>query len=714
MCKGHIFPVGSSRYGFRKNIGNLHAYLRCSGVSSVVSNPEKQHLSFTPLPSNDLAALTKWSVPVIDQHVQNLEGNMLVFVSEINDALHIDSPEDLGSCTLNLRGCAASIGMPGGGIANFHGDETVGIINFPTEDTSFGQRLIIMDRDLFSVNSEEHALAELKTLSAIHGANLIDKVHKGTLQNAADSWMDHMKTIITQTVCRVSFKLVGPQGCGLRGGVYADPVFIASDLAGEGFRKANMVGKSAKMSADKMSHKSKLLASQEVASQAAFLETGLGSKWNISGFNSTGQVNSLLTGLKKTMESSEGRLDKVLSCLEDGAASMTKWSNILIDSNRLYHGYGVATDKYTRLVDKGQYWNQEALDAVEKAMYGFESTVNAIEEALSKAEKRLHACKGTLPTERFLFHKVAESAKRFRKNSVSDTRKIEEIVEMESKLMKKWKKANAIAEWDRAAVRSYQQDASPPITLMQLTDSAGIAASLAINAKTALAMHTLVQEREELHAKGLAEERVESDQWQELQEQKINVPGAPNPLGAEQKKLVKVLSHTLTFELAELLTRKIVPQLNSELTQELIDKIARIVPKKVAHDITSGLTVGLETTVSALVPTVTNRLLPIAASASIFKGLVNILTRGLTHTLAPTLTYTLSMSNDERVYCHHCYHFGNGCEHCKHTSQLDRNSFSALNYYASYYSDYYSSYFADRDMGHQGPKDGSGVVPNLP
>ena len=290
------------------------------------------------------------------------------------------------------------------------------------------------------------------------------------------------------------------------------------------------------------------------------------------------------------MMSSEHRLDKILNCLRESGNEMKKWSKILIDSNRLYKGYGVATDKYNRLVEKGEYWAQEALDAIEQTTFQFERTINQIERALSKAEHRLHDCKGTLPTERFLFHKLISSVKKFRNNTFADNAKIADIIGLQSQFDKKWKQAEGIAKWDRAAVESYQRKVSPPINLVQLKDSAGISAYLSINAESALAMHNLVKERELIHEKGMAKERIESDQWQDLQENKKNMHGVPQHLGALQKKLVKILSHTLTFELAELLTRKIVPQLNSELAQELIDKVARVVPKRVAHDVTSGLT----------------------------------------------------------------------------------------------------------------------------
>ena len=95
--------------------------------------------------------------------------------------------------------------------------------------------------------------------------------------------------------------------------------------------------------------------------------------------------------------------------------------------------------------------------------------------------------------------------------------------------------------------------------------------------------------------------------------------------------------------------------------------------------------------------------------------MVNVITRGLVHALAPTLTYTLSTSNDERVHCHHCYYLGRDCDHCPHSPSTDQNSITALNYYVSYYTDYYAEYYISREMGHTGPNpDDAGETPRLP
>ena len=254
----------------------------------------------------------------------------------------------------------------------------------------------------------------------------------------------------------------------------------------------------------------------------------------------------------------------------------------------------------------------------------------------------------------------------------------------------------------------------------------------------------LLKEGHYLHSTGQAKHRIEEDQWIELGagtkvdeflgmrhssetkldvedrlNQNIGLKGIPEyirklglnlspttsmpAVGSVAKRLVKILSHSLTSELATMLTDKISGGLHGEVTQYLVDRVTASVPERVAVEVSDGLTTSLQTIVSEMVPMLTTRLLTVMLEKTMFRSLVDLLTRGLTHTLSSTLTYTLSMGPDEHVHCYNCKHHARDCDKCTHISQMSDENLLALNYYASFYSDYYSEYYSVKEIHDEKP-----------
>ena len=86
---------------------------------------------------------------------------------------------------------------------------------------------------------------------------------------------------------------------------------------------------------------------------------------------------------------------------------------------------------------------------------------------------------------------------------------------------------------------------------------------------------------------------------------KVSMPG----IGTVGKRLVKILSHSLTSELAKILTDKISMGLQGEVIHYLVDKVVTQVPTRVGVEVSDGLTTALQTSVGEMVPMLTTRLL---------------------------------------------------------------------------------------------------------
>jgi len=75
----------------------------------------------------------------------------------------------------------------------------------------------------------------------------------------------------------------------------------------------------------------------------------------------------------------------------------------------------------------------------------------------------------------------------------------------------------------------------------------------------------------------------------------------------------------------------------------------------------------------------------------IVTGMSHVLTRAVTHSLAPTLSFTLSHNAAEHVACAYCRSYNSYCDQCAmDTEEIYTRQYTAY-YYAAYYSDYFSS-----------------------
>ena len=263
-----------------------------------------------------------------------------------------------------------------------------------------------------------------------------------------------------------------------------------------------------------------------------------------------------------------------------------------------------------------------------------------------------------------------------------------------------------------------------------------------LDVKNKATLFELLKQGHYLHTTGQAKTRIDADQWIELgagtsvdsmlgiqhtTQSRLNeedrflpnlfgFKGSPTTsmpeVGTVAKRLVKILSHSLTSELAKMLTDRISNALQGEVVPLLVDRVLQSVPNRIAIEVSDGLTTGLQTPISEIVPTLVTSLLTHMLEKTMFRSLVDLITRGMTHTLTSTLTYTLSMGSDEHVYCYKCKHQGMDCDKCEDHFVTNNENMMALDYYASYYSDYYSDYYSIRDVHHEhGASDPEGITP---
>lgn len=697
-CQGRPQPIGSRQYGYQDRIGPLHGYLKCSGDEK----SEEGHLSYVTLPPVGFVRIDKWSKVIVDERLESMEGNMLVFVAKLPNKAALKFPADLGTCELDLRGCAVSTDLPGGSIANFAGDEFVGNIFISPSSMTFGPRHTLLKSARLSSSDEGAILAQESATERgpmILPENMVWSVTELSVERAQLDYEAQENWVHDQVVCRVGRTLTRSADCGIKGGVHWDPVFAVADTATEAGEDLRYAAIATKISTDEETHRSLLASSQKTAS-LAFLETGLGKHASDAFESKPGAIIVVLESLMGALYSAAKRIKAISKNIQESVANLKKYSKSLTELHRIRKSYTITTTKYTQMVEKGEYWVQEALDASEKTSEIIESTTGITENAVEKSTQSLLNSKETLKMELAVVEQSWASAQRLTKSLKNDSQ-VQDFLALKEKLLKQIHDSEALIE---VGQKTSNNDNVPQQVFAELSDRAKIKASLSINEKSTMTLFTIVQDRLKLQAQGLALGRSEADQWTELQMKGGDT--RPPPIGAIGKRIVRILSHSLTSELAQILTRKISAHLTSDLTQMMVDKVNNQVPDTTAHDVAAGLSTGLETTISGIVPVLMARLMPLVAGKSLFKGLINVITRGLVHSLAPTLTYTLSASNDEHVYCHHCYYLGKDCNRCSHSSATDQNSMAALNYYTSYYTDYFSEYYVSKEMGHYGAKSG--------
>ena len=140
------------------------------------------------------------------------------------------------------------------------------------------------------------------------------------------------------------------------------------------------------------------------------------------------------------------------------------------------------------------------------------------------------------------------SVQRLTKNLKNDSQ-VQDFLVLKEKLLKQIQDSEAVIE---VGQETFSTDSAPQQVFAELSDRAKIKASLSINEKSTMTLYTIVQDRLKLQAQGLALGRSEADQWTELQ-MKFVGDTRPPPIGSIGKRIVRILSHSLTSELAQIL-----------------------------------------------------------------------------------------------------------------------------------------------------------------
>jgi len=132
------------------------------------------------------------------------------------------------------------------------------------------------------------------------------------------------------------------------------------------------------------------------------------------------------------------------------------------------------------------------------------------------------------------------------------------------------------------------------------------------------------------------------------------------------ESMTRLASDTLGPLLSTEIHRRVVPKLQSRVSEIVSDTVSNRIESSVVNDV----------------------------SRSLLYSLTDILTRSVTHSVVPTLSATLNYHADTELFCKKCLQHEKDCEKCP---------FSAVSsyynsYYSTYYSDYYSNYYADYYM----------------
>jgi len=159
-------------------------------------------------------------------------------------------------------------------------------------------------------------------------------------------------------------------------------------------------------------------------------------------------------------------------------------------------------------------------------------------------------------------------------------------------------------------------------------------------------------------------------------------------------KVVDGLQPYLTNELVQ----TIVPALTETTADSVTDTVSNVLSdyltEKLTPKITGDLTKMLtESLVKPVVKSIGARGSILLASQVTY-GLVLVLSKSISHSLAPALLQTMHRSPLDDYYCYRCSKHQDYCSYCHASGPTQGQLYYAL-YYTGYYSQYYGQYYAD-------------------
>lgn len=155
--------------------------------------------------------------------------------------------------------------------------------------------------------------------------------------------------------------------------------------------------------------------------------------------------------------------------------------------------------------------------------------------------------------------------------------------------------------------------------------------------------------------------------------------------------VVSPLSISLVYNLTNLLSDSInigVSQYVSKVIMaNIVDKIGLAIIQKTTPVVFSVVSQRL----IDQVPESFNEAAPKFLERSLTFNLADALTRSISHSLVPSLAFTLKHRPVQNYYCMQCYERGKYCERCN----ANPKSMYYLIYYSGFYTDYYARYYSD-------------------
>ena len=215
---------------------------------------------------------------------------------------------------------------------------------------------------------------------------------------------------------------------------------------------------------------------------------------------------------------------------------------------------------------------------------------------------------------------------------------------------------------------------------------------VADSARSRQVLNAFVEESFMNHQQGMSRVRISSDQWDELRA--TGDPKRPkSPLGYTQKQIVFKLSHSLTTELSEQLTRSLTVHLVDYFQLVLSSSISETAPSLAGKEFVRMVVPGISNAISYTSTVVIMRMLPFYLTSALNNVLTNTLTKAIAHTLSSSLTHTLKYNPTQEQLCYNCRALKRDCDKCAVGWKAEETAEFYLNYDASYFSDYYSLYY---------------------
>lgn len=152
-----------------------------------------------------------------------------------------------------------------------------------------------------------------------------------------------------------------------------------------------------------------------------------------------------------------------------------------------------------------------------------------------------------------------------------------------------------------------------------------------------------------------------------------------------------MLEQTLSANLTNILTDSITSKLSDSLTTSITEELGTYLDKSITDAAQPRLHTALHNILSESIPKRLNRDIPTLLIRSLKIGLVQTVTRTVTHSLVPSLALSLTHNKHQDYFCYVCFHYHLYCRVCHYSPQ----SSYYLQYYSGYYSDYFATFYAD-------------------